>query len=224
MQIWSGQSAGGAATPTRKFITTILVGFSLAGLIIGFAIGGLTVNRSPSTSDPGPTKKLTVVAQNTVTATPTATPAPNIILGLPQFDPYPTSPESATGGTQYTVTMQAVDKQGNPVHSGDVMCKLWLVQQIPQNQKMAIDAKTLKNVDGLSAAIPGTLNGQPVPELPYLTFVTTTPQTTKCDSKGQATWKYTIAATAVPGAYELVILTDWKGIHYNWYWTNIVIK
>lgn len=224
MQTWSGQNAGEAVSPTRKFITTVLTIFSLAGLVIGFAVGGLTHAPSNTANTTGPTKKPTIIAQTTVTATPTATPEPDVILGLPQFNPYPTSPESATGGTQYTVTMQAVDKKKKPVHSNDVTCKLWLVQQIPANQLLVIDSKILKNVSSLTTTIPGTLNGQPEPELTYLTFTDPASQTTKCGSNGQATWKYTIAPTAVPGSYELVILADWKGVHYNYSWADITIK
>ena len=224
MQIWSGQSAGGTLSPTRKFITTVLIVFSLAGLVIGFAVGGLTHSQANPTNDTGPTKKPTIVAQTTVTAAPTATPPPDIVLGYPQFNPYPTSPESAAASTQYTVTMQAVDKKKKPVHSSDVTCKLWLVPQIPAGQILNIDAKILKDVNNLATPIPGTLNGQPVAEVPYLAFTPTTPQLTKCGSSGQATWKYTIAPTAAPGNYELVILSDWKGVHYNWYWSDVIIK
>lgn len=225
MQIWSGQqSAGGTFSPTRKFVSTIIAVFSLAGLVIGFAVGGLTHSPGGTTNNTDPTKKPVIAAQTTVTATPTATPPPDVTLGFPQFNPYPTTPEKAAGGTQYTVTMLAVDKKKKPVHSADVTCKLWLVPQIPAGQTLDIDAKILKNVAGLSTPIAGTLNGQPMTELPYLSFTPTTPQTTKCGANGQATWNYTIAPTAVPGNYELVILADWKGVHYNWYWTDIAIK
>ncbi|HLG77098.1 MAG TPA: hypothetical protein VKX46_11835, partial [Ktedonobacteraceae bacterium] len=113
MQAWSGLPPTGTLTPTRKLLTTILVTFSLAGLIAGFALAGLTASRSRSTSgNTGPAKKQTPVVQNTATATPTPTAPPVILLGFPQFKPYPTPTESAANTAGYTVGMQALDKQG----------------------------------------------------------------------------------------------------------------
>jgi len=227
MQAWSGHPPAGTLSPARKLLMTILVAFSLAGLITGLALGGLTATRSRATQGTsGPVKKQTPVVQNTTTATPSPTPPPVIFLGFPQFKPYPAPTESATSGTLYTVGMQAVDKQGKPVASADVTCKLWLIQQLQPSQKLTIDSATLKAVDGLQNPIQGTISGtpQPVPEVPGLTFDATTPQTARCDSNGQITWKYSIAATVPPGPYALVILADWQGRHYNWYWTNITIQ
>ncbi len=227
MQAWSGHPPTGTLSPARKLLTTILVAFSLAGLVAGFALGGLTASRSRSTiGNTGPAKKQTPVVQNKATATPTPTPTPVIFLGFPQFKPYPAPTESATNTAGYTVGMQAVDKQGKPVHSADVTCKLWLIQQLQPGQKLNIDSATLKAVNNLQAPIQGTIAGtpQPVPEVNGLTFDSTTPQTALCDPNGQITWKYTISATVPPGPYALVILADWQGKHYNWYWTNITIQ
>lgn len=227
MQTWSGQNAGGAFTQKRRLITTIVLSFSLVGLIAGFAIGGVTAPKSPTTAAITPVAKPTKVVQPTATPTPSPTSAPDITLGFPKFTEQPASPESATGATTYTVTMQAVDKQNKPVHSTDVVCKLWLVQQIPAHHTLDIDTKTLKNVNNISNPITGSVDKQPAPEVAgALSMVdpTGTPQTTHCDANGQATWKYTIAATVQPGKYDLVILADWKGIHFNWSWVNITIK
>lgn len=227
MQTWSGHPPSGAASPTRRLVTTTLIAFSLAGLIIGFALGGLTASRSPSnTGSTGPARTHTPVVQNTVAATPTRTPTPVILLGFPQFKPYPQPTESAAGGTLYTVGMQAVDKQGHPVMSNNVTCKLWLIQQLGAGQKLNIDSATLKAIGTLPAPIQGTIAGtpQPVPEINGLTFDPTTPQTAPCGPSGQLSWKYAIAATVPPGPYDLVILADWQGKHYNWYWTNITIQ
>lgn len=228
MQTWSGQNTGGASTQKRKLITTVVLSFSLVGLIAGFAIGGVTAPKSPTTAAITPVAKPTKVVQPTATATPSPTPAPDITLGFPKFtDPGPVSPESATGATTYTVTMQAVDKQNKPVHSTDVVCKLWLVKQIPAHRTLDIDTKTLKNVNNISNPITGSVNKQPAPEVSgALSMVdsTATPQTTHCDANGQATWKYTIAPTVPAGDYDLVILADWKGVHFNWSWVNITIR
>lgn len=228
MQTWSSQNNGQRTlSPTRKFTATVLLLFSLAGLIAGFAFGGLNGSKSPSTTTAvNPIKKPTAVVHNTATATPTPTPPPDIVLGFPQFDPAPISPESAASGTTYTVGMQAVDKQKKVVHSSDVTCKIWLVQQIPAGKILSIDKNTLKAVSNLTMPIQGTVNGQPAPEVQNaLVFDSTTPsQTTHCDANGQMTWKYQISPTTPPGKYDLVILADWKGIHYNWYWVDITIK
>jgi hypothetical protein len=227
MHTWSGQPPSGAVSPTRKLITTIIVAFALAGLITGFALGGLTASRSNASTGPtGPQKTQTPVAQNTVTATPTRTPTPVVLLGFPQFKPYPQPTESAASNTTYTVGMQAVDKQNHPVSSANVTCKLWLIQQLAPNQKLSIDPVTLKAITNLQTPIQGTITGtpQPVPEINGLTFDPTTPQTALCSPNGQVTWKYAIAPTVPPGLYDLVILADWQGKHYNWYWTNITIQ
>lgn len=228
MQTWSGQNAAGASSPTRKFITTVLIVFSLAGLVIGFTVGGLTHPKTTTTGSVNPITKPTVAVQVTATATATPTQPPNIVLGPPTFNPAPTSPESAASGTTYTVGLQAVDKQNKPIHSSDITCKLWLIQQIPGNQKLIISADALKNVDNLTNPIPATLSTskQPVTEvMGALTLDATTPhQTMNCTADGQATWKYTIAPTVPPGTYDLVILTDWKGVHYNWRWFDIKIQ
>jgi hypothetical protein len=224
MQTWSGQNASSIVSPSRKLIITILSVFSLAGLVIGFTIGGLTHPKSNPTGNTGPVQKPTIAAHTTATATPTATLPPTVLLGFPEFSSTPTTTESATDGTQYTVSMQAVDKQKKSVHSSDVTCKLWLVANIPDHQNLDIAQTTLKAVDNLKAAITGTVNKIPSPELPYLNFDATTDQTVHCNANGQATWKYTIATAALPGNYDLVILADWKGAHWNWSWVNITIK
>lgn len=223
MQTWSGQNTGGASSPTRKLVATVLIVFSLAGLVIGFAVGGLTRPQPTTSTTTNPPPKQTVVTQVTSTPTATPTPPPVVVLGLPQFVQYPTATESISGGTTYTVNMQAVDKQKKPVNSADVVCKLWLVQQIPDKQKLDIDKDALK-VDNLSNPIQGTVNNHPVPEMVnYLSFDATTPQLTHCGADGKASWKYQLSPTAQPGDYSLVILADWKGVHYNWSWANIAI-
>lgn len=227
MQAWSGQPPSGALSPARKIITTAIIVCSLVGLVAGFAVGGLTSTKARQpTGNTGPLKKQTRVVQTTVTTTPTPTPPPDIVLGFPQFKPYPTPTESATGGTVYTVGMQAVDKLNKPVNSADVTCKLWLIQQLQPTQKLDIDTNTLKAVTNLKNPIQGTVTGtpQPVPDVNGLTFVSTTPQTANCGADGQIKWQYSIAPTVTPGPYDLVILADWEGKHYNWYWTNITIQ
>ena len=225
MQTWSGQSTAGTSAPTRKFITTVLLVFSLAGLIAGFAFGGLTSKSHPPTNNTSSVKTPVIVTHTTPTITPTSTPPPNIVLGVPQWSSLPPPTESAASTTGYTIGMQAVDKQKKPVHSADLTCKAWLVQQIPAGQTLNIDSKVLKAVNNLEGPIQGTIKNQPAPEVPNgLIFDASTTQTAKCGPDGQITWKYTISPTLPPGDYSIVILADWKGIHFNWAWGNITIK
>jgi serine/threonine protein kinase len=157
--------------------------------------------------------------------TPTSTLQPMVPLGFPQFTPIPTTLESATGGIGYSVAMQVVDKSsGKPVHASDITCKAWLVQQIPAGQFLSLDENTLKNVNNLTSPITGTINNKPAPEVAGLTFDLATPQTGFCNTNGQRTWKYTLVSTVPLGNYDLVILADWRGAHWNWSYTNITIQ
>jgi len=33
-----------------------------------------------------------------------------------------------------------------------------------------------------------------------------------------------VATSVSPGAYYLVVLTDWKGLHFTWSWMLVTIK
>src|SRR5258708_1399868 len=118
MQTWSGQNPRGAASSTRKFTITIVLVFSLAGLIAGFAFGGLTGTKAhPTPANTGPVKKQTPVAQNTNTVTPTATVQPIVPLDPPNAQ-LSAATQKADGATNYSITIQAIDKQNkNPVHA-----------------------------------------------------------------------------------------------------------
>lgn len=222
MQAWSGQNSSETLSTARKLTTTIILVFSLAGLIAGFAFGGLTSSRS-NTTGPGSTKKSTPVVQGTGAVTPTATVQPIVELKPPTTLNLSASTQIANGATTYSITIQAITKQNTPIHATNITCKLWLVQQIPANQILNIDTKTLKVVSNLTSPITGTVNNQPSQDLGGLTFDQTTPQTGFCNANGQMTWKYTIASTVPAGNYDLVILTDWNGVHFNWAWDNITI-
>jgi hypothetical protein len=227
MQTWSGPNTGETTSSTRKLTTYALLFFSLAGLIAGFAFGGFWhANGNNTANNTGPAIKGTQSAQATSNVTPTPSTQPVVPLGFPQFTPGPTTLESATGGTEYSVTMQVIDKSssGKPVHASDITCKVWLVQQIPTGQALSLDENTLKNVNNLTSPIMGTINNKPAPEVAGLTFDPSTPQTGFCDSNGQRTWKYTLASTVPHGNYDLVILADWRGMHWNWSWANITIQ
>lgn len=225
MQTLSGQNTGGTNSPLRKFTLYVILGFALTGLISGFAFGGLTHSSSNSTaSNSDPTKKHTPVAQITNTVTPTPTVQPVVALDPPAIN-LSAAIEKADGTTTYSISIQAKDKQHHQaVQAPDITCKAWLVQKIPDNQILNIDTKTLKAVNTLNNTITGTVNGQPVPEVNGLGFDQTTPSMHLCDANGQMVWKYTITPGTPPGDYDIVVLTDWRGVHWNWSWDNITIQ
>lgn len=222
MQTWSSQNMGGISSPVRKLASYSLLFFALAGLIAGFAFGGFS-NRSHTTGNTGPARKQTPVVHITNTVTPTPTQPPDVELGIPSTVNLSASILKADGATTYTLHIQAIDKHKQAVHSPDITCKVWLMQQVPDKQTLSIDKNTLKAVNNLANPITGTINNTPAPEVGGLNFDTTTPQTHLCDAKGQMTWKFTVTPGVPPGDYDLVILTDWKGIHYNWSWDHVTI-
>jgi hypothetical protein len=226
MQTWSGQNSSGAASPLRKLTMYVIIGFAIVGLISGFAFGGLThPNAQNTTASTNPTKKNTPVVQPTHSVTVTPTTQPIVALGTPAFNPYPITDESIAGGTVYTTGMQVLDKANKPIQANSITCKAWLVQQIPTGQILSIDENTLKNYTSINQTITGTVNNTPFQEIPGgLAFDATTPQTNTCNANGQMTWKYQLGSNLTPGTYDIVILADWKGVHYNWSWDNIVVQ
>ena len=126
MQTWSGQNSGGATSPTRKFITTVLLTFSLAGLVIGLTVGGLTSSKpGGSAMTTTPIKKATQpVTQVTQTISPTPT-AENIVLDPPTITKFVFS-EVADGTTSYTLSTQPTDKNSHkPISAADITCRIW---------------------------------------------------------------------------------------------------
>ncbi len=223
MQTWSGPNTGGTNASVRKLTLYTLLGFSLAGLIAGFVFGGFVHSTPTQVNTPGPIAKTTPTAP--ITSHIVLTPTPEVILplGLPLFQTYPKSTESLADRATYSVGIQVINHNQQPVHASDITCKAWLVQQIPQDKSLHIDPNTLKDVNNLTNPIAGTIDNTPAPEVGGLVFDPTTPQTGLCDANGQMTWKYTLAPTLAPATYDLVVLTDWKGKHYNWSWVNIKI-
>lgn len=205
-------------TGTTTFYT--LLCFSLAGLIMGFAIGGfaghlsgssLGRTGSPTTSEP------TLIGHGPV---PAKTPGPeNILLGVPSMGAGDyTSPETADGTTSYQLSTQIVNKgDKTPITARDVVCRLWLTDDV--------EATTA----GLSAgnfAIPRnpTTFSQPFPgELAGVMNFTSGSQTQPCAANGKTRWTYTLSSDVPEGTYYLAVLADWKGVHYNWYMVAIEV-
>lgn len=191
-----------------------LLCFSLAGLIMGFAIGGfaghlLNSSAAGSSSFASSAPALTRHDPNHAT---TATPE-NIFLGLPGIaaGDY-TFQERADETTRYRLAVQVINKADNtPITATDAVCRLWLTDDL----QATTDALNANNF-----AIPRNPNtfNLPFPQevVDALNFASASPQTQPCAANGKTIWTYTLAASVPHGTYYLAVLSDWKGIHYNW--------
>ena len=204
---------------SRSIAMFAVILFALSGLISGFAVGGFLHSRSgqSSTSGSGTTSEgQTTGSSSSNKSHPTFLNPPHIELS--------NVVEKANGMT-YTFTTQAVNRQDKPVQASDITCKLWLVQPIPGNAKYIIPDSTLSEINTIQNPIIGTVDGRSwEEEVSGLNFDSSTPQTHLCNANGQFIWKYQLSNLIQPGDYDLVVLTDWGGVHYNWSWINIDIK
>ncbi|HEY0754146.1 MAG TPA: hypothetical protein VGD98_09310 [Ktedonobacteraceae bacterium] len=212
MQTWSGQDPSGISAGTRKLLTRMLIIFSLAGLVIGFAVGGLTgIHPAPTQTAKNITKTvISTRAPATATVPPTAI-ADNVPLDLPDVTKYTIS-EVNNGTTNYTFSAQPVYKNSRkPVSATDITCRLWLTQSLDQtNSAMkANNYALLRNVGNLTQSFPQEVGSS-------LAYVTPSTQVQFCSANGPTTWTYTLANSVQPGSYYLYVLVDWKGIHFNW--------
>jgi hypothetical protein len=195
--------------------------FAFSGLLIGFAVGALAHQHTPTQmaqSKQNAHQLITQIQAPTQTATIQA-----VELGCPLIGSYNTS-EVANGSVSYKLSAQVRDKSGgpcgsgNPVHAAGITCKLWLTADDHINQTLkAITPSRLAKIDTLAQPMPNEVeNG--------LLFDTATPQTQVCDEQGHITWKYSINPSVQPGAYSLLVLTDWKGTSSNWSWVYITVQ
>ena len=206
--------------PSRSIAVLAVLLFALAGLMSGFAVGGFMHSKSGQSSNTGAAGTTSEGQSTQSSSSPTSHPK---LLGLPQNDL--SSTDERANGTTYTLTTQAVDKDNKPVHASDITCKLWLVQRIPPGDgKYIIRGSTLSDITAIQKPFTGYVGGQPFEEVSGLTFDSSTPQTHLCDANGRFTWKFQISSSVQSGEYDLVVLTDWKGVHYNWDWINIEIS
>jgi hypothetical protein len=217
-----------ARNSLRKITLYVIVGFAVVGLISGFGVAGLTRSNSAGQANLTPTPSVVLVTQIVQNVTPTPTKQPVVDLGLPKIVKVSSDTLAANGVTDYTVQIQAVDKKKKePIHAPDITCKAWLVQRIPDTEILQIDNAVLTKVDNLKQSITGKSDKDPnksFPEISGMGFDATTPQTGFCDPDGTKTWKYTIATGTPPGDYDIVFLTDWQGIRWNWSWIHVQIS
>ncbi|MEO8955737.1 MAG: hypothetical protein ABI396_12955 [Ktedonobacteraceae bacterium] len=214
MQTLTGQrTTNNVGTQSRTIAIIAILLFALAGLISGFAVGAFVrPNQTHQASNPNQPINAPVQGK-TGASTSTPTPTRPELLGEPIINNVQYS-ENADGTTGYTFTAQAVDKQQQPVHKAGITCKMWLTRDGKVNNNMP--ANRLKAINTLAQPFPKEVANA-------LNFNSTTPQVQQC-AAGQGSWNYTLSSSLGSGAYYLVVLTDWSGVHYNWKWAQIIVK
>lgn len=234
MQTLSSRTSNSLSPQSRKVAVFAVLLFALAGLISGFAVGGFVRPKIGGVGSTGGNNINNPVVQQTKTATPTTSGPQPMKIPIPTIDNVDTF--NVPNGTTYTLTAHldhVVGRDGQPVHAGNLTCKLWLISQVPGDQKVSIPSDILTNVSGLSNTFSvqaTSRDGTPLPGVSYpeiqpgFVFNGSTPQTHSCRTDGEVTWRYQISPQATPGKYTLVVLYDWSGKHYNWYWVNITIR
>ena len=234
MQTLSGRRSNGLSPHSRRIAVLAIILFALSGLISGFAVGAFVRPKSNTTIHNNGGNSITPIAQQTTTVTPVATIRPQTIR-VQSVDGYTYT--EVPNGTTYTLTAHLKPVLGadeQPVHATNLTCKLWLISRIPDDQGVFVPSDTAKNIQAINE--PFTIQGAtkdtltPIPGITYpeiqqgLTFDSGTPQTHMCNTDGEVTWRYQVSSSATPGKYNLVLLYDWSGKHWTWYWANIVIK
>jgi hypothetical protein len=234
MQPLPGRTSNSLSKQTRRIATYAILLFAAAGLISGFAVGAFVHSKGGAT---GPTTSAgsSPIAHQTKTATPTAQPSPGPVrIPDPTIDGF--GPDEVSNGTTYTLTAHlnnVLGPDGQPVHANGLTCKLWLIQGVPDNQKVSIAPEILKSVATINQPFTSQANdknGKPVPGASFpeiqqgLVFDGATSQTQSCRTDGEGTWRYQVSPSVTPGKYTLVVLYDWSGIHFNWSWVDIKIK
>jgi hypothetical protein len=220
MQTWSEDNQQSAFHQhINKIILVILACFALAGLILGFAIGGFTTHH---TSSPPASAASIAIAKPHTTPSPvvTATTTPeNVDLGFPLIGTGDYTPvEQADGATSYTLSALIVNKStSTPIQATDVTCRLWLTKSTKATQSaLSANAYALpKTTASFHQTFPAEVAGA-------LSF-TSGNQVQNCAAKVKTTWTYTVSPTIKAGVYFLAVLADWQGKHYNWYMLAINI-
>lgn len=210
---------GSTSAHSATFYTILC--FALAGLIAGFAIGGFAQHLSyGSSTGPGSLSNsapaLTGHSPN-LTTTPTQE---NVFVGQPVLAAGDYSnPQQADGTTDYQVNTQIVNKADKtPITVTDVTCRLWLTNDLQATMAglSANDYALPKNPSLFNQPFPSEMQGA-------LNFTAPSTQTQPCAANGKTKWTYTLSNSVPGGTYYLGILTDWKGIHYNWYMVAISV-
>jgi hypothetical protein len=110
-----------------------------------------------------------------------------------------------------------------PMQASGISCKLWLVTRIPANIGFTLPENRLQSLD-IENPLNGTVQGIPYPDVSGIMFDTSTPQVQSSNAQGQVTWRYRLNPSIQTNiGYDLVVLNDWEGKSYNWYWADIDI-
>lgn len=234
MQTLSSRRSNGLSPHSRRVAVFAVLLFALAGLISGFTVGAFV---RPKIGGIGSTNGNNInnpIVQQTKMATPVATVRPQTIR-VDGVDGYTFS--EVPSGTIYTLTAHlkpVLGGNGQPVNATNLTCKLWLIPRVPGNQGVYVPSDIARNVAGInqSFAIEGATlpDLNPIPDVTYqeipgsLTFTGGTQQTEPCATQGEVTWRYQLSSSVNPGNYTLVVLYDWSGKHWSWFWVDIKIK
>jgi hypothetical protein len=214
MHTMTGQrTTNNEGTQSRMVAIIAILLFALAGLISGFAVGAFVRPNQPHQAT-NPNQPINPPVQGKA-GTPTPTPTSTLpqLLGVPIIKTSQYS-EIADGATGYTFTAQAIDKQQQPIHNAGITCKMWLTHDEKVNNNMPTNRLT--DIDTLAQPFPKEVANA-------LIFNSATPQVQQC-AAGQGNWNYNLASSLKSGTYYLVVLTDWSGVHYNWSWSQIIVK
>jgi hypothetical protein len=218
-----GRPRGSARARIGAVTFYTLLCFSLAGLLVGFAIGGFAGHLSHS-SITGGSSTATTSSVPTVkgrSPIPTATTGPeNVYVAVPGITAGDySSSQMADGTTSYHLAVQVVNKADQtPITATDVTCRLWLTSDLQATTAgLSTNNYALPKNPGLfSQPFPSEVEGA-------LNFASNSQQTQPCAANGKTNWTYTLATSVPSGAHYLGVLADWKGIHYNWYLVAITI-
>ena len=233
MQTLSSRRSNSLSPQSRRIAVLAILLFALSGLISGFAVGAFVRPKIGGTGSTGGNNNTNIV-QQTKTATPVATPRPQLIH-FDSVDGYTFS--EVANGTTYTLTAhlkQVLGADGQPVRATNLTCKLWLIHRVPGDQGVYVPSDIARNVAAINE--PFTIDGAtletltPISGITYqeildsLNFDGGTLQTHACSTQGEVTWRYQVSPSVTPGKYTLVGLYDWSGKHWTWFWVDIVVR
>ncbi len=221
MQTASSQYPNNINQQTRKIAVVAILLFALSGLISGFAVGAFVhpkVQTGTGTGTGASGSRTTPIAHATPTQSTTAV-VENVILDEPVINQGDyTYFQIANGSTTYTFSAQIINKNKTPIQASGVTCKLWLTKDGNVNAILRAN----------NFAIPSTIDNiqQPFPKeaVGAFNYIAPSQQTQPCAPTGKTSWSYTISQSVAPGAYNLVVLADWKGKSFQWSWVVIKIK
>jgi hypothetical protein len=216
MQTLTTQHPNSINQQTRKIAIIALLLFALSGLISGFAVGAFTHAKFRASGTTSVNVGSTPVTQKTRPPVAT-TGTEKVSLGYPMIDNY-SFLQVANGSSSYTVSALIANKIQNPGQVTDVTCKLWLTQNGDINSILGANNYAIpRAIDKVLQPIPGEVMGA-------LNYLTPSQQVQPCTLNGKTSWHYTISPSTNPGTYYLVVLADWKGKNFKWFWVNIKIK